>query len=477
MSYRDFTGNGVRAGSSARLNIQEKSFGHDLGGPVLSAGGCATGFDVVARRTMTLMKSTLLLALSLSLPLAGRTATLPPKREAISSEWPEFRGPSGQGISLAANVPIHWSATSNVAWKTAIPGRGWSSPVLSAGRLYVTTADSSGAAFSLRALCLDAGDGKVLWNREVIQPDSSSASAHHKKNTEASATPIVQGGKLYVHFGHMGTAALDLAGNVLWKQTDLQYSPVHGNGGSPVLVGDLLAFSCDGGDNPFIVALQADTGQVKWKVPRKTSAKKTFSFSTPLAIEVSGQRQIISPGSGFVGAFDPKDGREIWRVDYGEGYSLVPRPVYAFGMLFVTSGFDRPALYAIQPSGAKGDVTESKVVWNIKKSVPNTPSLLVAGEEIYFVSDNGIATCASAMTGEIHWSERLGGDFSASPVLAENRVYFQNETGTGFVLKPGKSFALLAKNNLGERTLASYAVADNSLFIRSENHLWRIGNP
>jgi outer membrane protein assembly factor BamB len=395
---------------------------------------------------------------------------------AAETEWPQFRGPTGQGISAATNVPIEWSATQQVAWKVEIPGRGWSSPVLSKGRLYLTSAvpEAGGSDLTLHALCLDAANGAVLWDTEVLRPDPAGVAAMHRKNSPASATPIVTDDRLYVHFGHMGTAALDLAGKVVWRQNGLAYSPVHGNGGSPVLVNGVLVFSCDGQKDPFVVALDATTGAVRWQTPRNSTSKKQFAFSTPLAIEVAGTKQIISPGPGLVGAYDVRDGHEIWRVDYGQGYSVVPRPVFAHGLLFLSSSFDRPTFYAIKPEGATGDVTATNVAWSQSKGAPHTPSALVLGDEVYFVSDSSIATCADARTGTVYWSERLGGDCSASPVAAEGRIYFQNETGVGYVVKAGKTFELLAKNELGERTLSSYAVADGALYIRSELHLWKI---
>ncbi len=389
------------------------------------------------------------------------------------TEWPQFRGPTGQGLSAAVKVPVEWSAASHVAWKVEIPGRGWSSPVLSGGRLYLTSAVGEKDK-TLHALCLDAKDGRVIWDTEVFHPDAASVTAMHQKNSPASATPIVTADRLYVHFGHMGTAALDLAGQVLWRQTGLKYPPVHGTGGSPVLVGDALVFSCDGANDPFVAALDAATGAVRWKTPRHTPAKKPFSFSTPLAIEVKGAMQIISPGSGFVGGYAAKDGRELWRVSYGEGYSVIPRPVFAHGLLFVSSGFEAPVLYAVKPDGATGEASATNVAWSSRKAAPHSASPLVLGDELYFVSDAGIATCADARTGAVHWSERLGGGFSASPFAAEGRVYFQNEAGIGFVVKAGKTFELLAKNDLGERSLASVAVADGALYIRTETQLWRI---
>ena len=393
-----------------------------------------------------------------------------------ADEWPEFRGPTGQGTSTATNVPLHWSATSNVVWKTPILGNGWSSPILSQGRLYLTSAVESSGATSLRVWCVDAKSGRVIWNVEALRPDPTAAQTKHKKNSQASSTPIVRDGKIYAHFGHLGTVALDLSGKVLWTQTELKYPPLHGNGGSPVLLDDTLVFSCDGTSSPFVAALDAKSGRVKWKTPRNTSAARTFSFSTPLTIEVEGQRQVISAGSGFVGGYDPRDGREIWRLRYGEGYSVVPRPVFAKELLFVSSGFDRPSVFAINPKGAKGDVTDSHAVWTHQKGAPNTPSMLVAGDQLYFVSDSGIASCLDALSGKVHWSERLSGGYSASPVFADGRIYFQNELGLGVVVAAGTTFQLLAENNIEERTFASPAVADGALFVRSESHLWRIAH-
>jgi outer membrane protein assembly factor BamB len=274
----------------------------------------------------------------------------------------------------------------------------------------------------------------------------------------------------------MGTAALDTEdGNVVWTQTALKYEPRHGNAGSPVLVDDLLVFSCDSEEDPFVAALDCTSGDVRWKANRRTSAVKTFSFSTPTIIEVDGVRQIISAGSGLVGAYHPSDGRELWRVEYGEGYSVVPRPVFAHGLLFVVSGFERPTLLAIDPHGASGDVTESHVKWRHEKGAPLTPSVLVVGDELYFVSDAGVASCLDTVTGKVHWTKRLGGNFSASPTYAAERVYFLSEDGRTHVVAPGKSFQLLATNDIEERTLASVAVSQGVLFLRSETQLWRIG--
>src|SRR5438093_3828787 len=395
-----------------------------------------------------------------------------------AGDWPQFRGPDGQGHSDATGVPVRWSATENVAWKVAVPGRGWSSPVLAGGRVFLTTAvqNTCGkSGLSLRARCLDSADGKTAWDVEVFRPDPAKARAMHQKNSPASSTPLVSGDTLIVHFVHRVTAARVLSGSVRWRQTSINYPPVHGNGGSPALAGDLLVFTCDGASDPFMAALDAGSGAPRWKTPRHSPARSQFSFSTPLVIDVDGKKHIVSPTSGFVGGYDPPDGREIWRVRYGEGYSVVPRPVFAHGLLYVSSGFDTPILYAIRPSGAAGDATDTHVAWRLRKGAPLTSSPLVVGEELYMISDTGVATCADAKTGNVHWTHRLDGNFSASPVSAEGRVYLQNESGVGFVVKAARSFELLGENDLGERSLASYAVSDGAVFIRTESHLYRIG--
>ena len=386
-------------------------------------------------------------------------------------DWPQFRGPDGNGVSAAKNLPLTWDATKNVAWKAELPGKGWSSPALHRDRLYLTAAEDAGANLSLRVLCLDAASGKQVWTTEAI---AAAPVKHHGKNSQASPTALVDGDRLYVHFGHYGSACLDLAGKVLWKQTELKYSPVHGNGGSPILAGNALIFSCDGGSDPFVVALDKTSGKVIWKVKRETTAKKNFSFSTPTLITVKGQQQLITPGSGVVCALDPKTGAELWRCRYGEGYSVIPKPVFGHGLIFLSSGYDKPVALAIRVDG-KGDVTDTHIAWKLEKGAPHTPSPLLVGNELYLVSDAGIASCLDAKTGTVHWSERVGGNYSASPLLADGKIYLQNETGTGVVLKPGKTFEKLAENALGEKTLASYAVTDGALFIRSEKHLYRIG--
>jgi outer membrane protein assembly factor BamB len=390
-----------------------------------------------------------------------------------AADWPEFRGPTGQGLAEGA-LPLEWGPDKNITWKHAIDGTGWSSPAIAGGKIFLTTAVPVPKAkddLSLRALCLDAKTGNSLWDVELFVEDGSKVKIHGK-NSHASPTAVIEGDRVYVHFGHMGTACLDLDGKVQWRKT-ISYRPVHGNGGSPVVVDDLLIFSCDGNDKQVVVALKKKTGEEAWRTDRKATSTKKFSFSTPLLITVDGQKQLVSPGPSAVVAYNPKNGEEIWRVRYGEGYSVVPRPVFAHGLVFVSSGYDNATFYAIKPG--KGDVTESNVVWKLTKGAPHNPSPLVVGDELYLLADNGIATCVDAKTGTVHWQERaFTKDCSSSPLCADGKVYFQAEDGSAVVVKAGTKFERLAKNTLEERTLASYAAVDGALFLRTEKNLYRI---
>jgi outer membrane protein assembly factor BamB len=397
---------------------------------------------------------------------------------ARGEDWPEFRGPTGAGL-YSGRLPNVWTETHNVTWKQAIPGSGWSSPVVADGHVYLTAAvpvegeGGSGKDQSLKALCLDAAGGKVLWQQEVFRQDAAKAPPIHGKNSHASPTPLLSGGQLFVHFGHQGTACLDAAtGKVLWRNTSLRYQPVHGNGGSPILAGDALVFSVDGASERFVVALDRGTGKVLWKTDRDTPVGKKFSFGTPLLITVNGQKEVISPGSNVVGAYDPATGKEVWHVRY-EGYSVIPRPVYGHGLVFLSTGFDSPVLLAIRPDGT-GDVTDTHVAWRMRKNAPLTPSPLLVGDELYTLSDGGVLSCLDARTGRVHYQQRLGGTYSASPLFADGKIYVQSEDGTGTVVKAGRQFEELAHNPLEERSLASFAAADGALFIRTAKHLYRI---
>lgn len=388
----------------------------------------------------------------------------------VAGDWPEFRGPTGQGISTASDLPLKWSSGENVVWRSRIAGKGWSSPVVKGDRVLLTTAVSSGRMQSLRTVCIDARTGKENWNIEVFKQNDGRT---HSKNSHASPTPLVDGEHVFVHFGTHGAACLTLDGDIVWKTQKLVYRPQHGNGGSPILVGDLLIVSCDGSDVQFVAALERSTGKIRWKKDRpQVQRPRKFAFSTPLAIQVDGKTQVVSPGAGMVVSYEPETGREIWKVYY-DGYSVIPRPVFSHGLVFVSTSYGSTTLLAIRPTGT-GDVTDTHVAWKLSRGAPHTPSPLAVGDELYIVSDRGIATCLDVEKGTVHWQERLGGAFSASPIYADGRVYFQSEEGETIVVRAGTKYDELARNDLKARTLASIAVDAPALLIRTEDALYRI---
>lgn len=391
-----------------------------------------------------------------------------------ADEWPEFRGPTAQGHAPDARVPLKWSDREAIRWKTPVAGKAWSSPVVSGGVVYVTTAAEKRNDLSLEAHAYDLETGKEIWVSGVFERE---ASHMHKKNSHASPTPILADGKLYVHFGHFGTACLDARdGSVLWKQEDITYEPVHGTGGSPLLFNGKLIYSCDGKEDPFVIALDASTGDVSWKTSRDVDVSRTFSFSTPLAIEVNGQPQVILPGSGAVISYDPGNGKEIWRCLYGEGYSVVPRPLFHDGIIYVCSGFNRAVLYAIRPDG-KGDVTGTHIIWQDEKAIPKESSPIIVDDLLFVNDDKGILSCFDAKTGEEHYRERLNGEggFSSSPVFANGHLFFHNGEGITTVVKPGTKFEKVAENDIDEFGLSSFAVVSDGFIVRTEENLIRIG--
>ena len=390
-----------------------------------------------------------------------------------SSDWIQFRGNDGQGVSLESNPPVEWSAQKNTQWRVSVPGHGWSSPVIKAGRLYLTAAvdGAGGTDGSLQLLCFDFESGQQIWAKKIFQLPSEGVK--HDKNTHASATPYVGEGRIYAHFGHFGTACIGSNGEIIWKQETLPYEPVHGNGGSPVVVGNHLVFSSDGKADPVITALDLGTGEVVWSQKRETDATRKFSFSTPLLVSVSGKEQIVSAASGAVFAYAPTDGQEIWRVDYGQGYSVVPRPIAGHGHVYVATGFGRPNVLAIR-LGGEGNVTDSHITWQTSRSGPKTPSMLLNGDLLYYVSDGGIVSCVKAKSGDPVWQDRVKGNVSSSPIIAGNKLYVGTEEGIVYVLKTGSVFQQLAANDFNERIFASPAVSGDSLIVRTESHLYRI---
>jgi outer membrane protein assembly factor BamB len=390
----------------------------------------------------------------------------------LAADWPQFRGPSGDGHYKGPKLPTEWGTNKNVAWKTPIPGKGWSSPIVWKAKVYLTTAvPQSNGDQSLRAICVDAQSGTVDWSKEIFRQSRAKAPNIHAKNSHASPTPTIDGERLYVHFGHMGTAALDLNGKVLWTRTSLYDRPVHGNGGSPILVDGLLVFSCDGADKQFVVALNAKNGKTSWQTPRRTSAVKMFSFSTPTVIEVDGRKQIVSVGSEIAAGYDSKNGDELWRMTF-DGYSVIPKAVSGHGLVFFSTGYDSPLLKAVKIGGT-GDVTKTHTAWSLKRGAPHTPSPLLVGNELYLISDRGVMSCVDAKTGDIVWEERVKGNYSASPIYADSKIYLTSEEGKGTLVEAGRKFNVLGEFDMKEKTFASFAAVDGAMFVRTETQLYK----
>ena len=393
-----------------------------------------------------------------------------------AADWPQFRGPGGQGHSDATNLPLTWSETENITWKVPVAGLGWSSPAIQGDQIWITTAIDEGK--KLHAIALDRATGKTLHDVTVFE--IAEPGPVHSKNSHASPTPLIEGDRVYVHYGAHGTACLKTDGTVVWKTQDLKHDHRHGPGGSPVIFEDLLILNCDGSDIQFVVALDKNTGEIRWKKKREHigedrltgKSNVPMSYTTPLLTEINGTIQLLSSGADSIVSYNPRNGEEYWWFRY-DGYSNVPRPVVGKGLVFISSGYDRPEFYAVKVDGT-GDVTESHLGWNMKKAAPLNPSPLLVGDELYLVSDNGIATCLDAVSGTQHWQERIGGNFSASPTLADGKIYLLDEEGKTTVIAPGKKYEVLATNTLEGRTLATPAMVDHSVFLRTDTHLYRL---
>ncbi len=385
-------------------------------------------------------------------------------------QWPQFRGPNADGHVVGKPTPTQWSDTKNVTWKTNIPGLGWSSPVIGGGKLFLTTAVPQGEGLSLRTMALDAMTGQVVWDREIKRIPK--APSIHTKNSHASPTPILHNGSVFVHFGALGTARLSANdGTITWLCNELDYPPLHGCGGSPYLHDGKLIIVCDGSKNPFVAAVDTETGKVAWKKQRSVEARISHSFVTPTVAMVEGKAQVMAPGPDHFAAYDLASGKEIWRVK-APGWSVVPQPTVAHGLVIYNHDYDNPELIAIKLGGT-GDVTDSHIAWRLKRGAPSTPTPLLIGEELYFVSDKGMASCINAKTGESHWMERLEGSFSASPVYVNGNILFLNENGGAAWVKPAKQFRVLGKNLVTGRTLATPAFAEGAMYLRTDETLFK----
>jgi outer membrane protein assembly factor BamB len=350
---------------------------------------------------------------------------------------------------------------------------GWSSPVIVDGRIYLTTAVPVGEGLSLRAIAVDSVSGNTIWDREIRAIEH--APKIHHKNSHASPTPLVSNGSVFVHFGSQGMARLNASdGTIEWQCTEIEYNSVHGCGGTPMLCDGKLIVACDGSKNPYVIAIDAETGKVAWKTPRTAEAKMSHSFGTGTVVTIDGKSQVLIPGPGLFAAYDATSGAELWKVT-APGWSIVPQPALGHGLVFYNHDYDNPEMMAVK-LGGHGNVTEKNVVWRMKNGAPSTPSPLLVGDELYFVSDKGVATCVDAKTGDRHWTGRLGGNFSASPVYVNNRILFFNEDGGATWVKPGKEFVILGENTVPGRTLATPAFSKGAMYLRTDTSLYKIAN-
>jgi outer membrane protein assembly factor BamB len=426
---------------------------------------------------------------------------LPLALTAAEPDWPQWRGPTGDGHAPAAtDLPVQWSETEHVVWKTPVPGRGWSSPVIGQGLVWVTTAVERPATaaereqrlahrvgkqptdvaseVTFRALALDQATGAVIHDVQLFSV--ATPQPIHALNSYASPSPVLTDGRLFCHFGDFGAACVDTAsGDLVWTNRDLRLDHVNGPGSSPVVWNNLLIVHLDGSDTQSIAAYDTTTGALAWQTPRSGSLREDpdlkKSYATPLIVTGDGVDVLVSPAADWVYGYDPATGAERWRLSYGVlGFSVVPRPVAAAGLVFLSTSFNQPELIAIRLAGKEG---HPEIAWREKKAVPSMPSPLIVGEELYMVSDKGVASCLETQTGRPVWTQRLGGNFSSSPLYADGRIYVGNRAGETFVFKPGRTCELLATNQLDGSIFATPAAVGRALYLRTEQAVYRLEKP
>lgn len=409
--------------------------------------------------------------------------------------WPQFRGPRGDGVSLSTGLPVEWGEGNHVKWKTPIHGRAWSCPVVWGDQIWVTTATEDGK--ELFAVCVDRESGKVTQDLKLFEVEKPQFA--HKFNTYASPTPVIEEGRVYVTFGSPGTACLDTrTGKVLWERRDFECNHYRGAGSSPILYENLLIVNFDGSDHQYIVALDKNTGKTAWRRQRSIDYQDLDekgqpmiegdlrkAFATCHVTVLDGMPQLLSQGAKALYSYNPLTGDEYWRVEERSNHSASTRVVVGFGLIFAPSGFSSGQLLAVRP-GKPGEVvdanaaeapkTQLQVVWKTKRNVPKKPSLLLLEDLLYGIDDNGVATCWEAKTGKAVWNERVGGNYSAAPIAAEGRIYCFSEEGKATVLAAGREFKKLAESQLEEGFMSAPAVTGKALILRTRTHLYRIEN-
>jgi outer membrane protein assembly factor BamB len=415
------------------------------------------------------------LAVAATLTACWLVAASCPVVSQAATPWPEFRGPTGDGVSQDQNLPLEWSESQGITWKTPLAGKAWSSPVIWDDLVWLTNATEDGTRLSAVAVAVDSG--RVVHDIAVFE--IATPQFCHPFNSYASSTPVIEGDRLYVHYGSAGTACLDTSsGRILWTRQDLPCDHFRGPGSSPILHGDLLIVAFDGFDLQYVVALDKRTGRTVWRTDRDIDygtddgdAKK--AYPTARVITSGGREQAVLPSAGATIAYDPNTGTELWRVNHG-GMNASARPLFAHGLVYINTAAGGMRFLAVRPDGS-GDVTGSHVAWKSAQGGGSRSSQLVLGDRLFLVGDAGTATVLDALTGKAVWQKRLGGEFSASPILAGNRIYATNQNGDTFVLSARDPHAVLATNTLATGCMASPAVFARAIYLRTKTHLYKIG--
>jgi len=400
-----------------------------------------------------------------------------------TDNWPQFRGPEGDGHADAKGLPRKWSETENIKWATPVHGRGWGCPVIWGKQLWIPTATEDGK--QLFAVCLDKDTGKVVFDQKLF--DIAAPQFAHKFNSYASPTPVIEEGRVYVTFGSPGTACIDTKTfKVLWQRTDIECNHYRGAGSSPILYKNLLIMNFDGSDHQFILALDKNTGKTVWETKRsidymdlnkegkpESEGDWRKAFSTPHVAVFNGVPELLSIGAKAFYGYEPLTGKELWRVEERGQHSAGTRPVVSKDMIYWPTGFAKGQLFAMK-AGGRGVFTSTNMVWTTKRSVPNKPSVLLVDELLFTIDDGGIATCLNAKTGESIWNERIGGNFSASPFYADGLIWFCSEQGKCTVIEASKTYKVVGESQLGDGFMASPAVSGKALYLRSRTQMYRI---
>ena len=394
-----------------------------------------------------------------------------------NEQWSQFRGHYGNGIIKSTSAPINWSENTNIDWKTPIHDRGWSSPVIWNDQIWMTTATKDGN--KMYAICVNKLSGKIEHDIHVF--DVKSPQAITNENTYASPTPVVEEGRVYVHFGTYGTACISTKdGQILWKRRDLNCDHEIGAGpaSSPFIYNNFLIFNVDGRDVQYVIALNKETGKTAWKTNRSVDfsdvqVNQRKAYGTPFIIPRGNSNQMVSIGAKGVYSYDPENGKELWKAEH-RGWSIAPRPVYGEGLVFTMIDRDRPEMWAINPNGS-GDITETHIEWKETKRMPPRASPIIIKGLLFVVDRNGYISCIEAKTGKSIWQKRMKGRFSASPILANNLIYFFNEDTVCTIIKPTRELEIVAENKLSDdKLMATPAFDENSIYIRTEKKLTRI---